>query len=119
MAAPLATHSRNAAGVRDDLVTHLRSVAKFAAALRQAFGGREVSSYASFIGKAPEPFQKYLAAKGFDIAVADTRDDWGEEAAAAIREEAAAAIRKETQTKAACVKSDLRQRSDIEAWWLA
>jgi NAD(P)-dependent dehydrogenase (short-subunit alcohol dehydrogenase family) len=48
-----------------------------------------------------------LAAKGFDIAAADMRDDWGEEAAAAIR--------RETETKAAYVKTDLRQRSDIEA----
>jgi NAD(P)-dependent dehydrogenase (short-subunit alcohol dehydrogenase family) len=48
-----------------------------------------------------------LAAKGFDIAVADMRDDWGEEAAAAIR--------RETETKAAYVKTDLRQRSYIEA----
>jgi NAD(P)-dependent dehydrogenase (short-subunit alcohol dehydrogenase family) len=48
-----------------------------------------------------------LAAKGFDLAVADMRDDWGEEAAAAIRSE--------TETKAAYVKTDLRQRSDIEA----
>jgi NAD(P)-dependent dehydrogenase (short-subunit alcohol dehydrogenase family) len=48
-----------------------------------------------------------LAAKGFDIAVVDMRDDWGEEAAAAIR--------KETETSAAYVKTDLRRRSDIEA----
>jgi len=48
-----------------------------------------------------------LAAKGFDIVVVDMRDDWGEEAAAAIR--------KETETKAAYLKTDLRQRSDIEA----
>jgi NAD(P)-dependent dehydrogenase (short-subunit alcohol dehydrogenase family) len=48
-----------------------------------------------------------LAAKGFDIAVVDMRDDWGEEAAAAIS--------RETETKAAYVKTDLRQRSAIEA----
>jgi NAD(P)-dependent dehydrogenase (short-subunit alcohol dehydrogenase family) len=48
-----------------------------------------------------------LAAKGFDIAVVDMRDDWGEEAAAAIR--------KERETSAAYVKTDLRRRSDIEA----
>jgi NAD(P)-dependent dehydrogenase (short-subunit alcohol dehydrogenase family) len=48
-----------------------------------------------------------LAAKRFDIAVVDMRDDWGEEAAAALRSE--------TETKTAYVKTDLRQRSDIEA----
>ena len=48
-----------------------------------------------------------LAAKGFDIAVVDMRDDWGEEAAAALR--------RETETRAAYIKTDLRQRSDIEA----
>jgi NAD(P)-dependent dehydrogenase (short-subunit alcohol dehydrogenase family) len=48
-----------------------------------------------------------LAAKGFDIAVVDMKDDWGEAAAATIK--------RETETTAAYVKTDLRQRSDVEA----
>jgi NAD(P)-dependent dehydrogenase (short-subunit alcohol dehydrogenase family) len=47
-----------------------------------------------------------LAARGYDVVVADIRDDWGEEAAAAIR--------KEKETRTSYVKTDLRQRSDVE-----
>jgi len=48
-----------------------------------------------------------LADKGLDIAVVDIRDDWGEEAARAIR--------KEKECGAIYVKTDLRKRGDIEA----
>src|SRR5579871_6499111 len=48
-----------------------------------------------------------LAAKGYDVAVVDVRDDWGEEAAAAIR--------REKETRATYIKTDLRQRTDVEA----
>jgi NAD(P)-dependent dehydrogenase (short-subunit alcohol dehydrogenase family) len=48
-----------------------------------------------------------LAGKGYDIAVVDMRDDWGEEAAAAIR--------REKETKSAYIKTDLRQRGEVEA----
>ncbi len=48
-----------------------------------------------------------LAGKGYDVAVVDFRDDWGEEAAAAIK--------REKETKSAYIKTDLRQRSDVEA----
>ena len=47
-----------------------------------------------------------LAGKGLDIAVVDIRDDWGEEAARAIR--------KEKECGAIYVKTDLRKRGDIE-----
>jgi 2-hydroxycyclohexanecarboxyl-CoA dehydrogenase len=48
-----------------------------------------------------------LADKGFDVAVVDVRDDWGEEAAAAIR--------REKETRAAYIKTDLRKRAEVEA----
>jgi NAD(P)-dependent dehydrogenase (short-subunit alcohol dehydrogenase family) len=48
-----------------------------------------------------------LAGKGLDIAVVDIRDDWGAEAARAVKEERG--------RDAIYVKTDLRQRADVEA----
>ena len=59
----VAAHSCNQAGVRHDLITHLRSVAQLAADFTDPFGGRLIGSYAGLshdIGKCPEPFQQYL-----------------------------------------------------------
>ena len=48
-----------------------------------------------------------LADKGLDIAVVDMREDWGEQAAKAIRDEKG--------RRAIYVRTDLRKRSDVEA----
>src|SRR5271166_1210789 len=48
-----------------------------------------------------------LARKGYDIAVVDVRDDWGEEAAATIK--------KETGQRAIYVKTDISKRTDVAA----
>src|SRR5579883_3166737 len=48
-----------------------------------------------------------LAAKGYDIAVVDMRDDWGEDAVSAIR--------RQHETRASYIKTDLRRRADVEA----
>ena len=47
-----------------------------------------------------------LAARGLDIAVVDFRDDWGAEAVSAIKEKHG--------RNAVYVRTDLRQRGDIE-----
>jgi len=47
-----------------------------------------------------------LADKGFDIAIVDVQDEWGEQAAKAIREKG---------RRAMYLKTDLRQRADIES----
>ena len=59
----IAAHSRNFAGVRHDLVTHLRSVARLAAGFAESFGAREVDYYAGLfhdVGKFRDVFQEYL-----------------------------------------------------------
>ncbi|MGO9056046.1 MAG: SDR family NAD(P)-dependent oxidoreductase [Candidatus Binataceae bacterium] len=48
-----------------------------------------------------------LADKGLDIAIVDVQDEWGEEAAKAIREEKG--------RRAIYIKTDLRKRTDIES----
>ena len=57
-------HSRNAAGVRHELGTHLRDVAEAAAGSAAQFGGGELGRWVGLahdLGKASEAFQAYLA----------------------------------------------------------